>query len=84
MGLIFLYWNKDNQIMLYHFWAGRDTYDTVFIRSKPFMDHLPVIVCKSFGLSECINLSRIMPQSREDFTESQMPYQSCLSPLSCA
>lgn len=52
------------------FWAGRYTYDTVFIRSKPFMAHTSVIIHKPLGLCECINLSSIMPQTRENFIES--------------
>lgn len=75
---------QDNQIMLCLFWAGRDVYDSVFVKSKPCMAHLSVIIGEAFGLSECLNLYRIMPQSRKDFTESQMSYQFCLSPLSCA
>lgn len=62
----------------------RDTYDTVLTRSKQFMAHLSVMIWKSFVLSECVNLSRIMPQSREEFPESQMLYQSCFSPLNSA
>lgn len=48
------------------------------------MAHLSVVMGKSFGLSECIDLARIMPQSREDFSERQLLYQSFLSPLGCA
>lgn len=70
--------------MLCQFWIGRDKYDIVFTRSKPFMAHLSVVMGKSFGLSECIDLARIMPQSREDFSERQLLYQSFLSPLGCA